>query len=54
MGAKIFVGNLHSRTTKSELAEFFSAAGRVASITIPADRETKEPRGFCFVEFADQ
>ena len=54
MGAKIFVGNLHPRTTKSELAGFFSAAGRVASISIPVDRETGEPRSFCFVEFSDR
>jgi len=53
MGAKIFVGNLHPRTTKSELARFFSAAGRIASISIPVDQETGQSRGFCFVEFAD-
>lgn len=54
MGAKIFVGNLSPRTTKSEIARFFSAAGRVASVSLPVDRETGEPRGFCFVEFADR
>jgi RNA recognition motif-containing protein len=54
MGAKIFVGNLHPRTTKLELERFFAAAGRVASISIPVDRETGRPRGFCFVEFAER
>ena len=54
MGAKIFVGNLHPRTTKSELARFFEVAGRVVSIRIPVDRQTGRPRGFCFVEFAER
>lgn len=54
MGAKIFVGNLHPRTTKSELARFFEVAGRVASISIPVDRQTGRPRGFCFVEYAER
>lgn len=54
MSAKIFVGNLPPRTTRSELVQFFSTVGRVVSISIPTDRETGEPRGFCFVEFADR
>jgi cold-inducible RNA-binding protein len=53
MSAKIFVGNLNPRTTRSQLAKFFAAVGRVESIRIPLDRNTGKPRGFCFVEFAD-
>ena len=53
MSAKIFVGNLNPRTTRSQLAQFFGAVGRVESIRIPLDRNTGKPRGFCFVEFAD-
>jgi RNA recognition motif-containing protein len=53
MSAKIFVGNLNPRTTRSQLAQFFAAVGRVESIRIPLDRNTGKPRGFCFVEFAD-
>jgi len=32
----------------------FSEAGPVQSISIPVDRDTGRPRGFAFVEFADQ
>lgn len=54
MGAKLFVANLNPRTTRSELASFLSAAGRVMSVTIPTDRVTNRPRGFAFVEFSDR
>jgi len=54
MSAKIFVGNLNPRTTRSQLADFFSGAGRVMSVTLPTDRETGRPRGFAFVEFSDR
>ena len=54
MGAKLFVGNLNPTTSKQQLTEFFTAAGRVASVMIPVDRDTGKPRGFCFVEFADR
>lgn len=31
----------------------FSQAGEVVSVFIPMDRETNRPRGFAFVEMAD-
>jgi cold-inducible RNA-binding protein len=53
MPVKLFVGGIPYRTTDAELEEHFSAAGDVVSVFIPLDRETRRPRGFAFVEMAD-
>jgi cold-inducible RNA-binding protein len=39
--------------TREELIEAFNAVGRVVDAKVPTDRETGRPRGFAFVEFAD-
>ena len=54
MPVKLFVGGIPYRATEEELREFFSPAGEVISIYIPLERETQRPRGFAFVEMADQ
>ena len=53
MSVRLFVGNLPYDTTETELREFFSAVGTVATVIIPVDRETGKRRGFAFVEFSD-
>ena len=53
MPTKLFVGGIPFRTTEEELRQFFSPAGEVVSVFIPMDRETQRPRGFAFVEMAD-
>lgn len=50
----IYVGNLAFSVTQEELAEAFGQFGRVTSTKIIIDRETGNPRGFAFVEMADQ
>lgn len=50
---KLYVGNLPFSTTESELHDLFSQHGEVTSANIVMDRETGRPRGFGFVEFAD-
>jgi len=52
MGKKIYVGNLNYRTTAEGLEGLFSGYGEVSGVTIVADRETQQPRGFAFVEMA--
>jgi len=47
------VGNLSFDVTREELIDAFSAAGKVVDAKVPTDRETGRPRGFAFVEFAD-
>ena len=54
MGTKLFVGNLSYSITELELREAFSQSGRtVVSVRIAVDRETQRPRGFAFIEVAN-
>lgn len=50
----IYVGNLNYRTTEDALRETFEAFGQVDRVNIITDRETGRPRGFGFVEMADE
>ncbi|TAK75554.1 MAG: RNA-binding protein [Dehalococcoidia bacterium] len=54
MTQRIYVGNLSFQTTESEVAELFGQFGTVVSCALPNDRETGRPRGFGFVEMADE
>ena len=51
---KIYVGNLPYSATEDELRELFSQHGEVTSVSLVNDRETGRPRGFGFVEMADE
>ncbi len=50
---KLYVGNLSFKTSEDQLREIFSQFGDVASASLVMDRETGRPRGFGFVEFAN-
>lgn len=50
---KIYVGNLSYDATEAELQELFGQYGDVVSVALITDRETGRPRGFGFVEMAD-
>jgi RNA recognition motif-containing protein len=54
MPTKLFVGGIPYRTSDEELRQLFSQAGEVLSVFIPMDRMTQRPRGFAFVEVADE
>ncbi len=54
MAIRLFVGNLPYNATEAELREHFSSVGPLSYVYIPVDRETGKPRGFAFVEFAEQ
>jgi cold-inducible RNA-binding protein len=51
---KIFVGNLNYSTTEDDLRAAFSAYGAVDRVSVVTDRDTGQPRGFAFVEMANQ
>lgn len=53
ISAKVFVGNLSFDTLAPDIEALFSSAGTVVEVFLPADRATGRPRGFAFVEFAD-
>ena len=53
MSKKIYVGNLPFNTTEESLRALFEAHGTVESVALITDRDTGRPRGFGFVEMAD-
>jgi cold-inducible RNA-binding protein len=50
MSTKLFVGNLSSDTTRTELNDLFSQVGVVDSCNLIVDKETERSRGFGFIE----
>ena len=50
---RIYVGNLANTATENDLREAFQAFGQVASAQIMVDRYSGQPRGFAFVEMAN-
>jgi RNA recognition motif-containing protein len=50
----IYVGNLSFDSTERDLEAAFAAYGAVTSARIATDRDTNRPRGFGFVEMANQ
>ncbi|MCW5764676.1 MAG: RNA-binding protein [Phycisphaeraceae bacterium] len=50
---KLYVGNLSFKTTEDQLRAAFEQFGAVSSASLVLDRETGRPRGFGFVEMAD-
>lgn len=53
MATRLYVGNLPYSVSEDELRRLFSQAGTVDSVTMPIERETGRPRGFGFVEMAN-
>ncbi len=53
MSKKLYVGNIPFTTTEDELRDVFAQHGTVDSVAVITDRETGRPRGFAFVEMAD-
>lgn len=49
----IYVGNLDFKVNEDELRQAFSTYGQVENVTILKDRDTGQPRGFGFVEMAN-
>jgi cold-inducible RNA-binding protein len=49
----IFVGNLSYSTNEDALRTLFEQHGEVTSVRMVTDRQTGRPRGFAFVEMAN-
>jgi cold-inducible RNA-binding protein len=49
----IYVGNLPFDANEEELQAAFEAHGKVDKVTVVRDRDTGQPRGFAFVEMAN-
>lgn len=53
MQSKLYVGNLSYQTTEAQLFDIFGQFGEVRRATLVTDRDTGRPRGFAFVEMAN-
>ena len=53
MAKKLYVGNLSYTTTDATLSELFGAIGEVVSVNVITDRMSGRPKGFAFVEMAE-
>ena len=53
MSKRIYVGNMNYNTSDTRLREVFAAYGEVSDVHIVMDRDTGRPRGFAFVEMAN-
>src|SRR3954454_17428654 len=55
MGTRLYVGNLPYDTDEDSIKTFFEGGGgrQVKQVKIVTDRDTGRPRGFAFVEMAD-
>src|SRR2546427_12910144 len=49
----LFVGNMSFQTTEGDLRALFEPFGQITRIHIVMESETGQPRGFAFVEIAD-
>jgi RNA recognition motif-containing protein len=53
MAKKLYVGNLPFSTSEAELQSLFDGLGAIDSMTLVRDPQTGQPRGFAFVEMAN-
>jgi RNA recognition motif-containing protein len=49
----IYVGNLSRTASEDDLRQAFAQYGKVSTVNIIKDRDTGSPRGFAFIEMAD-
>ena len=50
MESKLYVGNLSYNVTEGDLEQLFAQAGQVKEVAIIMDRQTRQSKGFGFVE----
>lgn len=50
---RIYVGNMPYSMNEDQLRELFGQYGEVTDVKVITDRDTGRPRGFAFLEMAD-
>lgn len=50
----IYVSNLPYSCTEKDLTDLFGDCGKIMSIRIPEDKQTKQNRGFAFIAFENE
>lgn len=53
MESKLYVGNLSYNVTEGDLQRLFAEAGEVKEVALIIDRQTRQSKGFGFVEMAN-
>jgi RNA recognition motif-containing protein len=51
---KLYVGNISFQATEDDLRELFAKSGEVESVKMITDQFTGKPKGFGFVEMANE
>ena len=54
METKLYVGNLSYNVTEEDLRTLFSQAGEIKEVALITDRDTRQSKGFGFVEMTTQ
>ena len=54
MESKLYVGNLSYSVTEGDLERLFAEAGQVKEVAIILDRQTRQSKGFGFVEMTTE
>lgn len=52
-GCTVFVGNLAYDVTEEELKTVFGKAGTVQAVRLVFDKDTRQPKGYGFIDYAD-
>mmetsp|Transcript_52097 Transcript_52097/g.137635 ORF Transcript_52097/g.137635 Transcript_52097/m.137635 type:complete len:184 (-) Transcript_52097:335-886(-) len=50
----VYIGNVDYGSTPEELQEHFKSCGQINRITILVDKYSGSPKGFAYIEFADE
>lgn len=54
MNPTLYLTNVSHQATEPEIAELFATVGAVTAVRLVLDPDTGRPRGFAFVEMADE
>ena len=54
METKLYIGNLSPVTTEEDLRLLFASVGRVITVELIKDKNTRKSKGFAFVEMVSQ
>jgi polyadenylate-binding protein 2 len=49
----IYVKNVEYKSTEQQIFKFFKECGKINRVSIMQDKYTRQPKGYCYVEFSD-